>query len=399
MPRPTQTQTIEILTNRPEWQNVLAYNQLYARIEARKETPWHYVGPWDDVQDTKLVSWLEDNKVLVSRDIAIRAAQVVAQENSFDPLAESLKSIKWDGKERSAEWLSTYLGAVNTPYTRAVGQKWLISAVARVFEPGCKVDSCMILEGPQGMGKSTALSIIGGEFYTDEIAEFGSKDAALQMQRAWIIELAELDSLTKPEMSRIKAFMSRSSDSFRPPYSRYVIDSPRHCVFAGTVNHSQYLRDETGNRRFWPVECVQLDKDALVRDRSQLLAEAYRLYLLGESWWLEDSEVITAAREEQEKHFDTDVWHDSIASFLCGFEETSINQILEHCIQKPLERQTQRDKATVGRCLRVLGWVPARQRRDGGLKYVYRAPENWSTEKTIGGLTIKSFSDTMLVEK
>jgi predicted P-loop ATPase len=131
----------------------------------------------------------------------------------------------------------------------------MISTVARIFEPGVKADCCLILEGEQGSGKSSALRTLAAPWFTDEIAELGSKDAALQSHGVWIIELAELDSMSRADVGRIKAFMSRSVDRFRPPYGKRLIESPRQCVFAGSVNHSDYLRDETGARRFWPVEC------------------------------------------------------------------------------------------------------------------------------------------------
>ena len=145
-------------------------------------------------------------------------------------------------------WLSTYLGADDTEYSRAVGSRWLISAVARIFRPGAKADCCLILEGPQGIRKSTALRTVAGEYFTDELADLGSKDAAMQTRGVWIIELSELDNLSHAEVARIKAFMSRTTDRFRPPYGMRLVESPRQCVFAGTVNHGTYLRDETGGQ-------------------------------------------------------------------------------------------------------------------------------------------------------
>ena len=174
-----------------------------------------------------------------------------------------LQGLLWDGVERLDRWLSTYLGAEDTDYSRAVGSRWLISAVARIFQPGAKADCCLILEGPQGIRKSTALRTIAGEYFTDELADLGSKDAAMQTRGVWIIELSELDNLSHAEVARIKAFMSRTTDRFRPPYGMRLVESPRQCVFAGTVNHGTYLRDETGGRRFWPVVCGRIDVEGL----------------------------------------------------------------------------------------------------------------------------------------
>ena len=157
---------------------------------------------------------------------------------------------------RLEEWVITYLGAEDTPLNRAVGSRWMISGVARILQPGAKVDHMLILEGPQGAKKSSALkTLAGAEWFTDELAEIGSKDAAQQMRGIWVIEIAELDAISRAEVSRIKAFLSRTTDRYRPPYERYVVEMPRQCVFAGSVNPDTYLRDETGNRRFWPVRC------------------------------------------------------------------------------------------------------------------------------------------------
>lgn len=136
-------------------------------------------------------------------------------------------------------------------YSYAVGARWMLSAVARIYRPGAKADYCVILEGPQGIKKSTALRTLAGEYFTDELADWGSKDAALQIRGVWIVEISELDSLVRSEIASIKAFMSRSADRFRPPFGKRVVECQRQCVFAGTVNHTEYLRDETGARRSW----------------------------------------------------------------------------------------------------------------------------------------------------
>src|SRR4029077_167441 len=211
-----------------------------------------------------------------------------------------LQGLHWDGVERVDTWLAAYLGAEGTEYARAVGSRWLISAVARIFRPGAKADCCLILEGAQGIRKSTALRTVAGEYFTDELADLGSKDAAMQTRGVWIIELSELDNLSHAEVARIKAFMSPHTDLFRPPYGMRLVESPRQCVFAGTVNHGSYLRDETGGRRFWPVVCGKIDIAELQRDRDQLWAEAKAKYRSGASWWLETLALIRLAADQQD---------------------------------------------------------------------------------------------------
>jgi predicted P-loop ATPase len=210
----------------------------------------------------------------VSVEIAGQAVQAVAKDRTFHPVCEYLDALSWDGIKRIDTWLSVYLGAEATDYTTAVGARWLMSAVARIYRPGVKADCCLILEGSQGLMKSMSLKTIAGPYFTDEIADLGSKDSAMQTRGVWIIEIAELDSMTRSEVGRIKAFMSRSTDRFRPPYGKRLIESPRQCVFAGSVNHSTYLRDETGGRRFWPVACTRILIEDLARDRDQLWAES-----------------------------------------------------------------------------------------------------------------------------
>lgn len=155
--------------------------------------------------------------------------------------------------------------------------------MARIYRPGTKVDNCLILDGGQGTLKSTALRTLAEPWFTDELGDLGSKDAALQLRGAWIIELSELDAMQRMEASRIKAFISRSNDRYRPPYGRHVVDMPRECILAGTVNHQTYLRDETGGRLFWPVRTGRIDIADLKRDRDQLWAGARARYQTGDA--------------------------------------------------------------------------------------------------------------------
>jgi predicted P-loop ATPase len=254
---------------------VLAFNEFGLGTVVLRPAPWGIVpkGEWTDHEDRLAAEWLQRQGILVSVDVAGQAVQTAARDHPFHPVRTYLNSLYWDGIERVDRWLTTYLGADDTEYSRAVGSRWLISAVARIFRPGAKADCCLILEGPQGIRKSTALRTIAGEYFTDELADLGSKDAAMQTRGVWIIELSELDNLGHAEVARIKAFISRTTDRFRPPYGMRLVESPRQCVFAGTVNHGTYLRDETGGRRFWPIVCGCIDVDALARDRDQLWAK------------------------------------------------------------------------------------------------------------------------------
>ncbi len=245
----------------------------------------------------------------------------------------------------------------------------------------------LITEGPQGRGKSSAYRVLGGEWFTDDIADFGSKDSSMQVAGIWVLEIAELDALSRPEASKTKAFISRMTDRFRPPYGRRLVEVPRQCIFGGSVNASTYLKDETGARRFWPVKCGYIDLEALIRDRDQLWAEAAEQYRLGATWWLDSPELWEIAKSEQDSRYDGDTWEAMISEwvenptsrmdqqgyaveFRSTRDSVSMDNVLSHCIGKRPDQWTQADKNRVGRCLRSLGFEP-KLKREGETR-VYR---------------------------
>ena len=374
---PVLANAIAAFRHAPEWGGVLAFNEFGFGTVALRPAPWGLVakGAWTDHEDRLAAEWLQKQGILVSAEIAGQAVQTAARDHPFHPVKTYLKGLHWDGVERLDQWLSRYLGAQDNPYSRAVGSRWMISAVARIFRPGTKADCCLILEGPQGIRKSTALHTLADEYFTDELADLGSKDAAMQTRGVWIIELSELDSLSNSEVGRIKAFMSRTTDRFRPPYGMRLVESPRQCVFAGTVNQNTYLRDETGGRRFWPITCGQITVDELARDRDQLWAEAKARFDSGEPWWLDTAELVRMASDQQLERYETDPWEEVIAPWIEDCPSVSIREVLEKCLQKPHALWTQTDKNRAGRCLRALGWERYRERRGSRLEWRYRKSE------------------------
>jgi putative DNA primase/helicase len=259
-----------------------------------------------------------------------QAPCVVAHLREFHPVTDYLKNLARDGQPRLDTWVVVCLGAKNTPYIRAVGRRFLIGAIARILKPGRKADCAVILEGPQGTFKSTAVRALMPEasWFTDEIAELGTKDAALQLLGRWIVEWSELDSMTRSEVSRVKAYMSRASDNFRPPYEATVKAHPCSCCFIGTVNKDEYLRDQTGGRRFWQIGCGKIDIPALRCDRDQLWAEALACFTQADNWWLDTPELNTLAREEQAARREPDPWEPHIKRFVAGREEITVREIL-----------------------------------------------------------------------
>ncbi len=371
---PVLANAIAAFRHAPEWGGVLAFNAFALGTVALKPAPWGVVpkGEWTDHEDRLAAEWLQKQGILVSVEVAGQAVQAAARDRPFHPVKAYLQGLAWDGVERLDRWLSTYLGVAETEYSRAVGSRWLISAVARIFRPGAKADCCLILEGPQGIRKSTALRTLAGEYFTDELADLGSKDAAMQTRGVWIIELSELDSLSHSEVARIKAFMSRTTDRFRPPYGMRLLESPRQCVFAGTVNHSTYLRDETGGRRFWPVTCGRIDVDELASDRDQLWAEAKARFDAGAVWWLETADLVQMASDQQMERYEGDPWEEVIGPWLEVRSSASISEVLEKCLQKAQALWTQTDKNRAARCLRALGWERYRERQGSRLQWRYR---------------------------
>jgi predicted P-loop ATPase len=347
------------LRTAPEWKGVLAFNEFSLQVTTLKPAPWGGSAgkEWTDHEDRLTADWLQHHRILVPVKIAAEAIQTVSRDRICNPVREYLEGTHWDGRRRIDGWLSMYLGVAQSNYTCAVGARWLIAAVARIFAPGAKVDSCLILEGEQGSGKSRALKTLGGDWYTDEMSELGSKEAAIQTRGIWIIELAELEAMTRAEVCRIKAFMSRATDRFRPPYASRPIESPRQCIFAGSVNHSTgYLRDETGGRRFWPIQCSRIELDALARARDQLFAEATQRYKAGTPWWLDSGELNQAAAEEQIARYDGDPWDDNIRRWAEGRADISIDQVLTVCLEMPKHQWTQVHKNRIARSLRAQGW-------------------------------------------
>jgi predicted P-loop ATPase len=268
-----------------------------------------------------------------------------------------LHGLVWDGSERMDHWLTTYLGAEDRPLYQAEGARWLISAVARILRPGAKADHALILIGIQGTLKSTALKALVPDetWFTDDTPVLDSKDSKQSTTGVWIIEFAELNSLLKSRHADVKAFLSRTTDRFRPPYGHHFGEFPRQCVFSGTVNHPEFNEDDTGGRRFWPVLCGKIQVKLLEQDRDQLWAEAVVRYHRKEPWWLDTDELNQLAAEEQDKCRQSDPWEPTVSSWLTGREEVTIEEILLGPLEM-LKRDLKHTHAIrVGSILRLLG--------------------------------------------
>lgn len=360
-----------ILNAAPEWRNALVLDQFSMDILKRRSLPFaSREAVWSDLDSSKTRIWLESAFDLSPTTLLVdEAIQVVGDQHTVHVVREYLDSLTWDGKPRLKQWPLRYLGAEDNAVHRFVGQAWMVGAVKRVFEPGCKFDNLIVLEGPQGAGKSTALAILGGEWHAESITDVGSKDSLMLLRGKWIVEFAELDALGRVESSRIKQHVSAPSDTYRPPYGRRTITVPRQGVFAATCNPQQYLRDETGGRRFWPIRCGLVDTAALRRDRDQLWAEATALYRQGEQTWA--TAEMKYLTEAQDGRFSTDPWEELLIEHVLYLKEVSIMQIMDHLLIEKA-RQTQADKNRIAKILSRLGFSLQVTRRNGVSMRVYR---------------------------
>jgi predicted P-loop ATPase/phage/plasmid primase-like uncharacterized protein len=375
-PRPVLANAILALRTAPEWKGVLWHDEFASTTVARSPPPWHPKQhtwkrtDWSDRYDLLVADWLQHQGILVPASIAGQAVEAVAHDRLSHPVREYLDALRWDGVARIDGWLSTYLGAADSAYARVVGPRWLISAVARIYRPGAKVDCALILEGPQGIKKSSALQIMGHPWFADRLSDLSSKDAAMETRSVWIIEIAELDTMTRAEVGTIKAFISRTTDRFRPPYGKRLVELPRQCVFAGSVNpEGGYLKDATGGRRFWPVACGAIDIAAVERDRDQLWAEACVRFRAGDPWWLDDQNLEALAAEQQADRYQGDAWDDPIRRYLeiaTGQQDgVSVAEVLEKALGMEKGRWTQADQNRVVRTLTSMGFRQFRARIGG----------------------------------
>lgn len=381
-PRPILNNAAIALEQDAAWSSVLWFDEFSQRVIARRPPPWikpngHWnPAPWTDGDDLEATRWLQDAGIHLATTIAHDAAVNVAMRHRFHPVRDFLDSLKWDGRSRIDTWLSFHMGAEDSPYTRAIGARWLISAVARVRVPGSKVDTALIMVGPQGQQKSSALRILGGSWFTDELSEFGSKDASMQVSGVWIIELAELAAIRRgSEIERVKSFVSRAVDRYRAPYGRSVIDIPRQSVFAGSTNNDECLRDPTGARRWWPFNVGAIDLDSLKRDRDQLWAEAVYRYESGERWWLHEPELIEAARGRAADHQEVDPWEPIIAEWLIvkTTPGVMVHDVLTDVVKVPRHELNRSHQMRVADILIKMGYSRARVSR-GGLRYWVYVP-------------------------
>lgn len=287
-----------ILENDPALKGALAWDEMDMLPSVRRDLPWREARDrrgktWQNSDDANLRLYLERTYGIGGREKIFDAVETTMKAHSFHPIRDYIQSNDWDGAERVDTLLIRYLGAEDSAYTRAVTRKTLTAAVARVFQPGIKFDYMLTIRGKQGIGKSALISRLAGNWFSDSFSTVQGKEAYEQVRRAWIIEVGELAGMKKAEAETIKLFISKREDQYRPAYGRQVETFPRQCIFIGTTNESEFLRDQTGNRRFWVVDTPNSDARVDFREElteeivQQIWAEAYCRYRQGEKLYLD----------------------------------------------------------------------------------------------------------------
>ena len=360
--RPSGAALAGVLSAREEWSTAIHFDEFAQRVVVTKELPsGGGLGAWTDSHDTMLGAWCTSVLgVDLSASVVADGIMILARQRSHHPVRTYLESLVWDGVPRLSKWLIECAGADDDAYHRAVAAKTLIGAVARIFRPGAKVDTAMILEGPQGLKKSSLIRAMVPDvgWFAENLGsdDIANKDCMIGLQGRWIVEFAEMSNLRKSEVNAIKSFLTRCVDSYRAPYGRRTEDHPRQTIFIGSVNpdaDGRYLRDSTGGRRFWPVACRTINIDLLLNNRDQLWAEAVARYNDDEPWWL-SSDLEAVAAIVQADRLEANPWSEHVAKYVDYLEPS------ERSVPWSNKRAASLDNLTAGEVfLAFQGRVPS----------------------------------------
>lgn len=391
---PTVDNIVGILMGDPRWAGVLGFDEFSARLIVRKNPPWGDIlregrqfapgSEWRDESCTRLVGWLSRAyRFRMTEDAAHKAALIAGELRGFNPLTDYLNGLVWDGVPRAETWLCRAFGADDTPLHAAYGKMFLASAVARAMRPGEKVDTCLVLEGGQGMRKSTAIAALaGGRPYFSEIyGDVDHKDTLQLLRGLWIGEFAELSTFKRSDVESLKRFLATQEDRYRDSYGRITKNYPRSCVFIASTNKEQYLQDETGARRFWPVRCgSRADVAWIWENRDQLWAEAVLSYRNHGCKWHLEGDLEAASAEAASERFEEDVWDGRVLEYGASRDRVTISEVM---LSLGIEtaRQTRTDQMRIAKILRHAGWKLRSVRRGGS---VFREWNNPTPPYTAG---------------
>jgi len=391
-----------IFENDLRWKGVFAKNQFTGSIDILKQPPIPQIemGELDDPDVSMIHVWIEENYQIIVQDAAMRKALInVSAKNQYHPVKDYLNELpKWDGQPRSEHWLKEALGVsevVPDEYLKAVGARFLIGAVRRIMNApeATKVDNMLVFEGLQGDGKSTLIEALFYPWHGDTPLPLGDKDAYINIRGCWGYEMAEMDSFNKATVSTAKTFLSSHTDNYRPPFGTKNMKYPRQTVLIGSVNHSVYLTDTSGNRRYWPIWGDRVNVEWLRFNREQLWAEALHLCLAGEKHWVdakEEPELAAIVQYEQALREHPDAWEAELFCWmdkgLCVQDHYISVDILMDVIKMDIRAINKSHEMKLSNAMEKLGWTRQRRRVKGykvPKPYLYLPPK-WAIDKRIG---------------
>lgn len=349
----------------PDFKGVYGYDEFMERYMVVRRPPYeHGSAPWTpraltDVDATRATGHLNYMGLMPREHQTHKQIEAAAHDNRFNPVKEFMERQVWDGKPRLETWLTVYGGSADNRLNRAIAKKFVLSIVARVMQPGAKVDHMLVIKGPQALKKSTFLktlaTIDGREYYVDNLDKLNGGETTLRLQGCLIAEMPEMTAAKRGDRDALKAWLSATNEAIRPPYGRQKVEVRRKFVLAGTLNpESGYLEDPTGGRRFLNVDVCKVDIEGLKAAVPQLYAEAVAAYRDGEPWWLDEEEdELLSVRNI--KNLAEDPWSEGVELFLSGLTQTSTQAVLNH-LSVPAKDQTTAAARRVGGILRLQGW-------------------------------------------
>jgi putative DNA primase/helicase len=354
--------------------HALGWDMLSDQPVWRQKPPFlpEYRAEIHDQDASELAFWASDQLGADFKTVqALEAIQVHSKRNPFHPVQHYLSGLHWDGTPRIDHWLADAFGVTASDYHRAVARSFLIAAIARCMTPGCQVDTMLVLMGDQGLGKTSAVRELAPDFsmYAETTESPANKDFYQALRGKWIVEIGELHSFRNADWTKIKQMLSAKVDTYRPSYGHFTKDFPRQCVFIGTTNDDQWNRDPTGARRFWPVKCLEVNRDYIRQQRDQLWAEAAECYRKGEGWW-----DVPDTDEHTQAVYEADPWEEPVLNFMAKYPTGSYvtaRQILIEVLGFTDDKIGQRENTRVGSILKNKKFTHKRVMHHGAQRWVW----------------------------
>lgn len=355
-----------ILDNDPHWQGQLQFDEFRQWITRHGQE-------FTDADEIELKAWFEKYWINteVKTSVVREAVLAAAYRHAHHPVREKLNALVWDGEERIPTFFTDFCGTPFSAYSVAVAQSFFVSAVARILKPGCKVDTMVVLEGEQGIGKSRLIQALFGSLWHCDITQPpGALDFNQNLRGKWIGEFSDLGALGKADQNIVKQTLSITHDTYRASYGRNARSYPRQFIFVGNTNKAEYLTDETGARRYLPLVCTDINVEGIPAIRGQLWAEAVHRYRAGEKW-----HQIPDAKAEQDLRYMTDSWEDYIRPWLEGQQRVTVSDVLSLALHIRIERHDRSAQTRVGAILHRMGWRKKQESGGDRRRFYARMPE------------------------